>query len=68
MSVIIDAGSPRDRASIPLATRSGTYIPNERVPERSPEALKAAARIWKGKFPHIQVRSLTAVYNCMLAR
>lgn len=58
-------GSPQDRASIQLETRSGKYIENERRLERSYEALKAAERLWKGRFPRIQTRSLTAVYNCV---
>jgi hypothetical protein len=58
-------GSPQDSASIQLATRSGEYIENVRPLERAYETLKAAERIWKEKFPLIQTRSLTAVYNCV---
>lgn len=58
-------GSPQDRASIQLATRSGKYIENERRREHPYERLKAAQKLWRGKFPRIRTRSLTAVYNCV---
>lgn len=63
--MLIGAGGSNDRASIPLATKRGTPIPNERRRERPPEALKAAMQIWTQKYPNIRLRSLTAVYNCV---
>lgn len=63
--MLIGAGGENDSASIQLATRHGSYISNERRRERSPDALKAAAEIWKQKFPNIRVRSMTAIYNCV---
>ena len=63
--MLIGAGGSNDRASIRLATKCGTFIPNERRRERPPDALKAAAEIWQAKYPNIRVRSLTATYNCV---
>ncbi len=65
LPTIIGAGGSNDRASIPLATERGTFIPNERRRERSPESLKAAQQLWTQKYPQIRPRSLTAVYNCV---
>lgn len=63
--MLIGAGGTSDSASIQLATKRGTFIPNERRCERSPDSLKAAVEIWKEKYPNIRARSLTAVYNCV---
>ena len=63
--MLIGGGGESDRLSIKLATRRGTFISNERRRERPPEALRAAKEIWKEKYPNIQVRSLTAIYNCV---
>ncbi|NER35601.1 MAG: hypothetical protein F6J93_16680 [Oscillatoria sp. SIO1A7] len=63
--LIIDAGGAKDRASIPLATKRGNFIPNERGLYRPPEALEEAAKIWQDKYPNIRVRSLTSEYNCV---
>jgi hypothetical protein len=63
--MLIGAGGERDRASIKLATRCGTFIPNERRRERPPDALRAAKEMWTEKYPNIRVRSLSAVYNCV---
>jgi hypothetical protein len=65
MAVLIDPGSPRDPKSIQLATRRGTYIPNERRLEWSPIKMEASVKIWKESHPNAYLRSATAVYNCM---
>ncbi len=61
---IIGAGGPRDRASIPLAARSGWQIPNERRAEITPEQRRAAVEMHKDRST-ARLRSMTAVYNCM---
>ena len=63
--LIIGAGEPQDKLSIPLATRCGNPIKNEKRKERAPDALKAAKEIWLNKFPNIKPRSLTQAYNCV---
>lgn len=50
---------------IPLATRKGRTIPNERRMERHPSAMQAARNIVLQSHPSARPRSLTAVYNCM---
>jgi hypothetical protein len=62
---IIQPGTPRDRASIPLATKEGTYIPNERRRERPPDSLRAVVDLWVRERPRAQLRSITATYNCV---
>lgn len=63
--MIIGAGSPSDRASIPLSTKQGNRIPNFRKHNRRPESLLEAKRIWTDRFPNIRNRSLDATYNCV---
>lgn len=63
--VLIGAGRLGDRNYLPLATRRGTSIRNERRMERAPEALREAVEIWKKERPAADLRSLTAVYDCM---
>jgi hypothetical protein len=63
--IIINPGSPDDKNSIPLATRSGEFIPNVREREFLPQRLQAAAELWQESLPNAHLRSLTAVYNCM---
>ena len=63
--MIIDAGSPRDRASIALSTKQGNRIPNFRKHNRRPESLLEAKRIWTERFPNIRNHSLDATYNCV---
>ena len=63
--IIISRGSPGDPRAIPLATREGNYIPNERAPERSPLELQASMRIWAGERPDAIFRSISATYNCI---
>lgn len=64
MAYLLNPGSQKDNASIPLATRLGNWIPNERRREHPPERLKQALADWKAAHPFIQLRSLTATYNC----
>lgn len=61
---IIERGGERDRESIPLATRMGTHIPNERRQERNPQSLQSAVDIHTLR-PSVRLRSATAVYNCV---
>ena len=65
MTRLIGAGGPSDRAYLPLATRCGTIIPNERRHELPPAALRAAVEFWERARPNARLRSATAVYNCM---
>lgn len=65
MVIVLGAGGPRDAAYIPLATRRGSRIRNERRPEQPPVRLKAAVQHWTQAYPEIRVRSVTGVYNCM---
>lgn len=62
---IIQPGTPQDRASIPLATRLGTHIPNERRREMPPDTLRAAAEIWAHERPEARFRSISSTYNCV---
>lgn len=62
---VIGEGGPQDRASIPLATRQGTWIPNVRRPEQAPDTLMAYIDLYKEKLPKARLRSSTAVYNCV---
>lgn len=61
---VIGEGGPQDRASIPLATRQGTWIPNVRRPEQSPATHMAYINLYKQRVPSARLRSSTAVYNC----
>lgn len=63
--VVVGAGSPDDRLSIPLSTRMGTPILNERRGELVPEAKAASVREWKEKFPNNDLKSIESIYNCM---
>lgn len=65
MNHIIGRGSPRDPRAIPLGTRAGNWIPNERAPERSPWELQESMRIWAGERPDAIFRSISATYNCI---
>ncbi len=65
MVTVVGAGGPADRASLPLATRQGTHIPNERRLEQAPARLRAAINIWTGAYREIRLRSATGIYNCM---
>ena len=50
---------------IPLATRKGEPIPNERRLQRPPASMIAAREIVLTHHPSARVRSLSSVYNCM---
>ncbi len=65
MPIVIGAGGPSDRAYLPLATRRGAPIPNERRLERAPASLRAAYDLFRRERPNARLRSATAVYNCM---
>jgi hypothetical protein len=65
MPIVIGAGGPADRAYLPLATRRGTLIPNERRLEQAPARIRAACELFQQERPNAQLRSATGVYNCM---
>ncbi len=66
MTIIIGEGSENDPASIKLATRKGSFIPNVRRRfERHPSARRAGVQIWQQKHPNIELRSTTQSYNCV---
>ena len=65
MAYIIGAGGPRDPRAIPLATKRGTEIPNERRWESHPDALRVSYELFRRERPAVILRSLTATYNCM---
>lgn len=65
MFEIVNAGSLSDKNSIPLATRCGTPIPNERRMERSPQQLNAAKEYMLKGHPDRELRSLSGTFNCM---
>ena len=50
---------------LPLATREGRQIPNDRRPQVRPEIMRAARDIVVGSHPTVRARSLSAVYDCM---
>jgi hypothetical protein len=62
--LVISGGSPTDKASIPLSTRKGNYIRNERLREASPEILRSMLEMDRG-FTSARLRSATQTYNCM---
>ena len=62
---VILPGTPRDRFSLPLATKRGTPIPNERRLERPPDSLRAAVDFWAHERPNARLRSVGATYNCV---
>lgn len=49
----------------PLKTKKGTQIPNERRMELEPARLQAIRDGFLSKYSSLQVRSLSATYNCM---
>lgn len=65
MSLIIGQGGPGDRADLPLATRRGRHISNERRIESPPARLRAAVELINKNWPSAKLRSATSVYNCM---
>ena len=64
-SLVIGAGGESDRNSIPLATRAGRRIDNERRMEHLPARLRAAAHMITSQCHGAQPRTLSAQYNCM---
>ena len=62
---IFSEGSPADSKAIPLSTKLGTPILNERKLERDPRALCAAEKMAKTSFGSIRTRSLSGTYNCV---
>lgn len=63
MDTIIGEGGLNDKASIALSTSKNRGIPNQRMPERSPQSMYAAKQLHaKGSR---QLRSLRSTYNCV---
>ena len=63
--LIIGRGGSGDSRAIPLGTKSGTQVRNERRRERSPDSLRAAVRIIAENHPLARLRSITSTYNCV---
>ena len=63
--VVLRAGEPGDRNYLPLATRKGTLIKNERRAEAPPDQILAAIRLWREERPLARLRSATRGYDCM---
>jgi len=63
--LLIGGGSESDRRSIPLSTKKGEFIPNEKRLEKNPSQLKASEQIHKKSYSSIRLRSLTSTYNCV---
>ncbi len=61
---IIQPGSPRDRTYLPLATKQGKIIRNERRRELAPETLRASVEKWDRIWPEARLRSISGTYNC----
>lgn len=53
------------RKGIPLATKEGKDIPNERRLERAPAQRQAAVEIMTKAHPNAKFRSISATYNCV---
>lgn len=52
-------------AGIPLGTRKGTQIENERRSQRAPESMEAARKFVVENHGTAKMRSLSSMYNCM---
>lgn len=63
--VVLRAGEPGDRNYIPLATRQGSIIKNERRLEAPPERMRAGVSTWQRLRPQARLRSATETYDCM---
>jgi hypothetical protein len=61
----LDPGSEHDKLSIPLGTRKRTFIKNQIRNEWAPEDLQAGIDNCRQTNPNVEVRSVTAVYNCV---
>jgi hypothetical protein len=63
METIIGEGGQSDKATIALSTSKNRRIPNQRMPERSPQSMYAAKQLHaRGSR---QLRSLRSTYNCV---
>lgn len=63
--VVLGAGEPGDRNYIPLATREGSIIRNERRLEAPPERMREGISQWQRLRPQARLRSATQTYDCM---
>jgi len=63
--IIINPGSPKDKAAIPLATKLGNHIPNERRLEQIPSILREGIVFCEKNYSDIKLRSITATYDCL---
>ena len=64
-AIIVNAGGPSDPAALKLSTRRGTHIRNERRREWHPDQLRLSVNFWTRERPKANLRSITALYNCM---
>lgn len=65
MTLYDERGNYLVGGQLPLATRKGRQIPNDRRVEQHPDRLRAAKEIVLRNHLSARVRSLTGVYNCM---
>ncbi len=63
--ILLDPGSEQDERSIPLGTRKGTFIRNERRDELLPEQLQVGVDNCEQTHPSARLRSITGKYNCV---
>lgn len=62
---ILQRGTPQDRNWLPLASKKGKTIQNERRLEALPERLRAAVAVWERLIPNAQIRSISYTYDCV---
>lgn len=62
---LLDEGGPEDTLSVKLGTRESEHIPNTMRPEWAPEDLRRSVNDILREFPDMEVRSVTATYNCV---
>ena len=65
MALIINQGSERDPRALPLFTRAGNFIANERNPPLRRERMLEALELHRRDHPDAMVRSLVSTHNCM---
>lgn len=62
---IVGEGGERDRWSIQLATKRGTFVNNLQAMEKLPQGMADMDSILRAEHPGIRTRSLSATYNCV---
>jgi hypothetical protein len=63
--IIGESTIEEDRVDLPLATKTGTPIPNVKRLERVRPQLEASVQILGAQFPDNELRSITGTYNCI---